>query len=151
MSLSQVCVLFLRIVFCGSCSGADMLHGDPLGGFNVTLKTVEEIVYFLDDLRTCRNESLYPEQYKIPMLVLGGGGYNMRNTVNLATLFMFLLVNSRVPSLELPPDLDYCNLFFKDKLPPYTCVANPNRNSIESLEKITNQILSNINYIQPVS
>jgi acetoin utilization deacetylase AcuC-like enzyme len=138
-------------VFGGFYSGADMLHGDPLGGFNVTLKTIEEIVSFLDDLRTCRNESLYPEQYKIPMLVLGGGGYNMRNTVNLATLFMSLLVNSRVPSLELPPDLDYCNLFFKDKLPPYTCVANPNRNSIESLEKITNQILSNINYIQPVS
>jgi acetoin utilization deacetylase AcuC-like enzyme len=132
--------------------GADMLQGDPLGGFNITLKGIEEIVRFLDDLRTCHRSSPYPEQYKIPMLVLGGGGYNLRNTVNLATLLMVSLLDKNSQgecSLEKPPNLDFYNSFVTEKLPPSSYVSNPNRNSFEYLEKITKEILSNITNIKP--
>ena len=46
--------------------GADSLTGDRLGCFNLTVKGHGECVDFL-------------AKYNLPMLVLGGGGYTIRN------------------------------------------------------------------------
>merc|ERR1712226_83273 len=46
--------------------GADSLTGDRLGCFNLTLKGHGHCVEFLS-------------KYNLPMLVLGGGGYTIRN------------------------------------------------------------------------
>jgi histone deacetylase 1/2 len=46
--------------------GADSLSGDRLGCFNLSLKGHADCV-------------AYVKSFNIPMLVLGGGGYTLRN------------------------------------------------------------------------
>lgn len=48
------------------CCGADSLSGDRLGCFNLSMDGHSRCLEFL-------------EKYKVPMLVLGGGGYTLRN------------------------------------------------------------------------
>eukprot|EP00794_Sanderia_malayensis_P000277 gene277-901_t len=47
--------------------GADALAGDPLGGFNLTGTGLSKCVNFV-------------KQWNLPMMLLGGGGYNFVNT-----------------------------------------------------------------------
>lgn len=53
--------------------GADVLKGDPLGGFNVTLSGIEKCIKFI-------------KSYEKPTLVLGGGGYHWPNVTRLASI-----------------------------------------------------------------
>ena len=48
------------------CGGADSLSGDKLGCFNLSLEGHSHCIEFL-------------RKFNVPMLVLGGGGYTMRN------------------------------------------------------------------------
>ena len=48
------------------CSGADSLAGDRLGCFNLSLEGHSLCIEFL-------------AKYNLPLLVVGGGGYTMRN------------------------------------------------------------------------
>jgi len=48
------------------CAGADSLAGDRLGCFNLSLEGHSNCLEFLS-------------RFGVPMLVLGGGGYTMRN------------------------------------------------------------------------
>ncbi len=48
------------------CGGADSLSGDRLGCFNLSLEGHSNCLEFLS-------------KFNVPMLVLGGGGYTMRN------------------------------------------------------------------------
>ncbi len=48
------------------CGGADSLSGDRLGCFNLSLQGHAHCMDFL-------------ARFNVPMLVLGGGGYTMRN------------------------------------------------------------------------
>ncbi len=48
------------------CGGADSLSGDRLGCFNLSLQGHAHCMDFL-------------AKFNVPMLVLGGGGYTMRN------------------------------------------------------------------------
>lgn len=48
------------------CCGADSLSGDRLGCFNLSLQGHSNCIEFLS-------------KYNVPLLVLGGGGYTMRN------------------------------------------------------------------------
>lgn len=48
------------------CAGADSLSGDRIGCFNLSLEGHSNCVEFLS-------------KYNVPMLVLGGGGYTLRN------------------------------------------------------------------------
>lgn len=48
------------------CGGADSLSGDRLGCFNLSLQGHSACIEFL-------------AKYNVPMLMLGGGGYTMRN------------------------------------------------------------------------
>ena len=48
------------------CCGADSLSGDRLGCFNLSMDGHSKCLEFLS-------------KYHVPMLVLGGGGYTLRN------------------------------------------------------------------------
>jgi histone deacetylase 1/2 len=68
--------------------GADSLTGDRLGCFNLTLKGHGDCV-------------AYMKSFGVPMLVLGGGGYTMRNVARCWAYETSLLVGTEVPN-ELP-------------------------------------------------
>lgn len=69
--------------------GADSLAGDRLGVFNLSLRGHATCVEYVDALR-------------IPMLVLGGGGYTMRNVARCWTYETAKLLNVEI-SNDLPP------------------------------------------------
>ena len=56
--------------------GADSLSGDRLGCFNLSLKGILFKSWFLLGHAECVN---FVRSFRIPMLVLGGGGYTVRN------------------------------------------------------------------------
>ena len=67
------------------CAGADSLSGDRLGCFNLSLQGHSACLEFL-------------ARYNVPMLVLGGGGYTMRNV---SRCWMF--ETARLQGID-PPD-----------------------------------------------
>ena len=69
--------------------GADSLAGDRLGVFNLSLRGHSACVEYFDQLG-------------LPLLVLGGGGYTMRNVARCWTYETAKLLNVEV-SNDLPP------------------------------------------------
>ena len=68
--------------------GADSLSGDRLGCFNLTVKGHAECVSFL-------------RSFNVPLLLLGGGGYTIRNVARcwcyeVSSLFYWNLSNSPI-------------------------------------------------------
>lgn len=89
--------------------GADSLAGDRLGCFNLSIKGHGDCVSFM-------------KSYNLPMLVLGGGGYTLRNVARAWTYETSVLadteINNEIPYSEyfefFSPDftllLDKCNM-----------------------------------------
>jgi len=106
--------------------GADSLTGDRLGSFNLTLKGHGYPLQYL-------------KQMKVPLLVLGGGGYTIRNVARAWAYETSLCIDT-----ELPDDLPYNDYFeyygpdFKLHLTPSNQV---NMNTKYELEKTTNKLL----------
>ncbi|CAG0893288.1 unnamed protein product [Cyprideis torosa] len=65
--------------------GADTIIGDRLGGFNLTPAAI------------CKCVSLF-KSWKLPMLVLGGGGYHLTNTARTWAAVSHVLLDLPVPS-----------------------------------------------------
>jgi histone deacetylase 1/2 len=113
--------------------GADSLTGDRLGCFNLTLnghaKCVEHI-----------------KQYNIPTLVLGGGGYTVRNVARCWTYETSVLLGVQIPN-ELP-----YNDFYEYYSPDFKLHLNENNmenlNKKDYLDNITSRILQNLKNIQ---
>ncbi|CAB5394495.1 unnamed protein product [Rhizophagus irregularis] len=102
--------------------GADSLSGDRLGCFNLSSKGHADCVRFV-------------KKFNIPMLVLGGGGYTIRN-VSRAWAYETAVIIGQEIGPELPSnnsDNDYFG-------PEYTLDVHPsnmeNKNTREYLEKI---------------
>ena len=68
--------------------GADSLADDRLGCFNLTVKGHGKCVEFVKNLN-------------VPTLVLGGGGYTLRNVARCWTYETSLLVDEEIPN-EIP-------------------------------------------------
>ena len=68
------------------CSGADSLAGDRLGCFNLSLEGHSQCIEFL-------------ERFNLPLLVVGGGGYTMRNVSR-----CWCYETGRLLSLDLPDE-----------------------------------------------
>ncbi|RLN72708.1 hypothetical protein BBJ28_00026221 [Nothophytophthora sp. Chile5] len=101
--------------------GADSLTGDRLGCFNVTTRGHGECVR-------------YVKSFGLPMLVLGGGGYRIRNVSRAWAYETSILVNQEV-SNNIPYN-DYYEFYtpdFKLHLEPDKELKNDN--SKEYLEK----------------
>jgi histone deacetylase 1/2 len=113
--------------------GADSLTGDRLGCFNLTLKGHAKCVEMM-------------KSYNVPLLILGGGGYAIRNVARCWAYETAVLLEEEV-SDDIPRNdyFDYYAPDYKLHLPPGT---TENQNSVEGLEEIKIQILQQLGQIQ---
>lgn len=103
--------------------GADSLANDRLGCFSLSTKGHGECVKFVKNLN-------------IPTLVVGGGGYTLRNVARCWTYETSLLVDAQI-SNELP-FTEYLEFFAPDfTLHPEVVTRQENANSKQYLEAIT--------------
>ena len=113
--------------------GADSLTGDRLGCFNLSLKGHASCVQ-------------YVKSFNVPTLVLGGGGYTVRNVARCWTYETSVLLNQHIDN-QIP-----YNDFFEYYAPDFQLHLTPtgaeNMNKPEILTNITNKILQNLKYIQ---
>jgi len=113
--------------------GADSLTGDRLGCFNVTLRGHGECVRYM-------------KSYGLPLLVLGGGGYNIRNVSRCWTYETSVILDTEVS--------DYIpyNEFFHYYGPDFKLHLQErdmeNRNTREQLEKYKQKVFENLSYLE---
>jgi histone deacetylase 1/2 len=115
--------------------GADSLSGDRLGCFNLSVKGHAECVR-------------YVRSFNIPMLVLGGGGYTLRNVPRCWTYETSVLVGEAVQD-ELPFN-DYFDYFGPDYRLHLPVSNMDNLNSEDYLEKTKIQLLEILAQVEPV-
>lgn len=112
--------------------GADSLSGDRLGCFNLTLEGHAQCVDFF-------------KTYDVPLLLLGGGGYTIRNVAR-----CWAYETSRVVGVTLSDDLPY-NENYEFYGPEFRLHILPsnmeNHNTTQDLENTTMQILENLRHL----
>jgi len=109
--------------------GADSLTGDRLGCFNLTLKGHAECVK-------------YVKSFGLPTLVLGGGGYTIRNVARCWTYETATLLGADI-SNSIPAN-DYLRYYSPDCNLHLKASDTPNQNTKEYLEKFKIEILENL-------
>lgn len=106
-----------------------LLSGDRLGCFNLTIKGHAKCVEFV-------------KSFNLPMLMLGGGGYTIRNVARCWTYETAVALDTEIPN-ELPYN-DYFEYFgpdFKLHISPSNMT---NQNTNEYLEKIKQRLFENL-------
>ena len=115
-------------------SGADSLTGDRLGCFNLSIRGHAECLKFM-------------QTFNVPLLVLGGGGYTIRNVARCWTYETGCLLGHELE--DKMPVNDYSEYFG----PTHTLQIQPsnmeNQNTPEYLEGVRNRILENLSKIPP--
>ena len=114
--------------------GADSLTGDRLGCFNLSLEGHANCVEFV-------------KSFGLPTLVLGGGGYTVRNVARCWTYETSVLLNTPI-SNDIPYNdfFEYYSPDFKLHLTPSTSMDNVNAR--DTLEDITGRVLQNLKCLQ---
>ncbi|KAL4407782.1 histone deacetylase [Colletotrichum abscissum] len=114
--------------------GGDSLSGDRLGCFNLSMEGHANCVG-------------YVKSFGLPTLVLGGGGYTMRNVARTWAFETGVLVGK-----HLPKTLPY-NEYYEYYAPDFELNVRPsnmeNSNSFEYLEKIKAAVIDNLRHTQP--
>ncbi|KAL8735386.1 MAG: hypothetical protein Q9166_000931 [cf. Caloplaca sp. 2 TL-2023] len=109
--------------------GGDSLSGDRLGCFNLSMRGHANCVNFV-------------KSFNLPVLVLGGGGYTMRNVSRTWAYETGMLTNQPMTN-ELP-----YNDYYEYYAPDYELDVKPsnmdNANSREYLDKIQLQVIENL-------
>jgi histone deacetylase 1/2 len=113
--------------------GADSLTGDRLGCFNLTLHGHAKCVE-------------YVKSFHVPTLVLGGGGYTVRNVARCWTYETSVLLGVDIPN-ELPYN-DFFEYYAPDFKLHLTASDMPNANKREHLDSITARVLQNLKNLQ---
>lgn len=130
--VSKVMEMYVPTAIVLQC-GADSLTGDRLGCFNLSLHGHAKCVEFM-------------KSYNIPLLVLGGGGYTVRNVARCWTYETAVCLGTQIPN-ELP-----FNDFYEYYGPDYKLHLTPtnmeNLNKREALDNITARILQNLKNLQ---
>ena len=114
--------------------GADSLTGDRLGCFNLTLKGHAECVKFV-------------KSFNVPTLVLGGGGYTIRNVARCWAYETSVLLDTPIQD-EIPYN-DYYEYYapdFKLHLTPSPTMENANTDS--SLDTVRTELLQQLQSLQ---
>lgn len=118
------------------CGGADSLSGDKLGCFNLSMQGHSNCVEFLS-------------KFNVPMLVLGGGGYTMRNVAR-----CWCYETGRLLGIDLPdelPESSYTDYdYYMDTHRLRIAVSNmQNKNTREKLEEMRTTILEHLQDLPP--
>ncbi|CAH0713927.1 unnamed protein product, partial [Brenthis ino] len=113
--------------------GADSLAGDRLGCFSLSTRGHGECVKFVKNLN-------------VPTLVVGGGGYTLRNVARCWTYETSLLVDENI-SNELPYT-EYLEFFAPDFQLHPEISSTSNANSKQYLEAITKHVYDNLKMCQ---
>lgn len=116
--------------------GADSITGDRLGRFNVTTKGHAAAVEFT-------------KSFRIPLMILGGGGYTIRNVARAWVYETAVALNKTKVLGDTIPNNEYFEYF----APEYNLHlhADPNfvnRNSTEYLAKLQEKILTNLSHLE---
>ncbi|KAK6077142.1 Histone deacetylase RPD3 [Seiridium cupressi] len=109
--------------------GGDSLSGDRLGCFNLSMEGHANCVKFV-------------KSFNLPTLVLGGGGYTMRNVARTWAFETGLLVDANMP--KTLPFNEYYEYYGPDYELAVRASNMENANSPEYLEKIKNQLVENL-------
>eukprot|EP00268_Persea_americana_P014716 TRINITY_DN165_c1_g1_i1.p1 TRINITY_DN165_c1_g1~~TRINITY_DN165_c1_g1_i1.p1 ORF type:complete len:469 (+),score=75.97 TRINITY_DN165_c1_g1_i1:159-1565(+) len=113
--------------------GADSLSGDRLGAFNLSVGGHADCLRFL-------------RSFNVPLMVLGGGGYTIRNVARCWCYETAVAVGVE-PENKLP-----YNEYYEYFGPDYTLHIEPsnmeNQNSPKDLEKMRNVLLEQLSRIQ---
>jgi histone deacetylase 1/2 len=112
--------------------GADSLAGDRLGCFNLSMKGHAYAVEFM-------------KSFNVPLMILGGGGYTIRNVCRAWTYETSLCVDEALP--EALPFNDYFQYFGPDYRLEVPATNMENMNSREYLLKMKNKILENLKHL----
>lgn len=112
--------------------GADSLTGDRLGCFNLSIKGHASCVEFV-------------KSFNKPLLLLGGGGYTIRNVARCWTYETSIALGEKVED-ELPYN-DYFEYFGPDFRLHITPSNMDNMNTREYLEKCKMQLIENLRHI----
>ncbi|OTA94072.1 hypothetical protein M434DRAFT_394975 [Hypoxylon sp. CO27-5] len=109
--------------------GGDSLSGDRLGCFNLSMDGHANCVKFV-------------KSFNRPTLVLGGGGYTMRNVARTWAFETGLLVDAKMD--RTLPFNEYYDYYGPDFTLDVRASNMENANSPEYLEKIKNQLIENL-------
>ncbi|KAI1262926.1 histone deacetylase RpdA/Rpd3 [Xylariaceae sp. FL1019] len=109
--------------------GGDSLSGDRLGCFNLSMEGHANCVKFV-------------KSFNLPTLVLGGGGYTMRNVARTWAFETGLLVDANME--KTLPFNEYYEYYGPDYELAVRASNMENANSPEYLEKIKNQLIENL-------
>ncbi|KAJ3101222.1 Histone deacetylase 3 [Phlyctochytrium planicorne] len=114
--------------------GADSLAGDRLGSFNLSIKGHGACVSFM-------------KKFKVPLLVLGGGGYTIRNVARAWTYETAICCDATLP--DSLPENDYYQHFGPDySLHPKIVDYNAeNANTRQYLDQIRVQIAEYLRHL----
>lgn len=115
--------------------GADSLSGDRLGCFNLSLKGHADCVEFV-------------KSFGVPTLLLGGGGYTLRNVPRCWTYETAVMLGEDVKD-ELPYN-DYFEYFGPDHRLHLPVSNMENLNSPQYLEQTKIQLLEVLRDVEPV-
>lgn len=109
--------------------GADSLSGDRLGCFNLTLKGHGKAVEYM-------------KKWNLPLMLVGGGGYTIRNVARCWTNETSIALGVEVAN-ELPYNdyFEYYGPDFKLNISPSNMA---NQNTTEYLEKIKTRLFENL-------
>jgi len=115
--------------------GADSITGDRLGCFNMSLRGHADCVKFVKSLG-------------LPMLVLGGGGYTMRNVARLWTYETSVILDKELPD-QLP-----MNTYYEYFGPDYRLHITPNnmenKNTPEYLADVLQKLMRILDELENV-
>jgi histone deacetylase 1/2 len=114
--------------------GADSLTGDRLGCFNLTLKGHAACVQFT-------------KSFGVPTLVLGGGGYTIRNVARCWAYETAVLLDKPDIPNEIPFN-DYYEYYAPDYELHLTPESMDNLNSSEEMDSIRTELLQNLQDLQ---
>jgi len=112
--------------------GADSLSGDRLGCFNLSIKGHGEAVN-------------YVKSFGIPMLMLGGGGYTLRNIPRCWAYETSIAVGEELAD-ELPEN-EYMDYFGPDYRLHFPVNNMENENTKEYMDFILNKVMHNLKQI----
>ncbi|EAN32325.1 Histone deacetylase Rpd3 [Theileria parva strain Muguga] len=115
--------------------GADSLTGDRLGRFNLTIKGHAACVQYVRSLN-------------IPLLVLGGGGYTIRNVARCWAYETGVILNKHTDMSNQISLNDYYDYYAPDFQLHLTPSQMTNYNTKEHLDKIKVKILDNLRYVE---